>query len=684
VSASPRRERTLVLRRRLLLIGLLAGAAVLAGRATQVQVVERDMWSEAALRQHRTSREVAAPRGTILDRDGVPLAVSREVVRVSVAPGEIRDTALTRERLVHALGLSAAEVRRLTDPSRSWRVIPGTHEPSVADALAGLHGVHIERLHQRFYPRGDLARGVLGGVVDEAGAGGIEEFYDAVLRGQPGKVVAARDHRGREIPGESLVVEAAVAGGEVRLTLDLDLQEIAHQELKAALATTGALGGDLVVTDPRTGEILAMVSVRAGRTDALSAINTPYEPGSTLKPFTVAAVLENGVGRLTDSIDTEDGRWAVAGTTMTDTRPHGVLTLGDALRVSSNVAVAMAAASLGSGAQYQSLRDFGFGAQTGIPLPGEVAGTLRRPSRWSARSSASLAIGYELAVTPLQMAMAYGALANGGSLMEPRLVREVRSPGGDVVERLEPRVVREVISQAVAREVGRVLVEVVEEGTGTAARLETFQVAGKTGTSRAYTEGGGYEGGSYFSSFGAYFPADDAQLVVFVKLDSPQGAYYGGATAAPVTRSMMEAALAARQTPLDRRALLRAQRTAPLPPPHSTATPVAFASASDAPAQSLAGDGAVAAHDLPSAPEAPWLQLQMLELSGTAQSLDGAVQVPDVTGLPLRVAARRLHTAGLRVTWDGGAAVFGTLPSAGSRVQPGDTVHLITMGDGRP
>jgi cell division protein FtsI (penicillin-binding protein 3) len=308
-----------------------------------------------------------------------------------------------------------------------------------------------------------------------------------------------------------------------------------------------------------------------------------------------------------------------------------------------------------------------------------VAGTLRRPEHWTARSAASLAIGYEIAVTPLQMAMAYGALANGGVLVEPRLLREVRARDGSVLERHPPRAVRRVVSREVARQVAGVLVDVVEEGTGTQARMETFQVAGKTGTARAYTPGDGYAGG-HVASFGAFFPADDPQLVVFVKLESPKGAYYGGETAAPVTRATMEAALAARQTTLDRRALLgsvRDEHRAVLPQPPTTpaqASAVRFASANLTPAQPTS---ARRARPMAAA-------RQDAETTSSASLADGDVRIPDVTGLSPRLAARKLHAAGLRVAWDGGSNVLGSRPTAGVRATRGATVRLITRdGDRR-
>jgi cell division protein FtsI (penicillin-binding protein 3) len=650
-------------RRRLLLGSWLFGTGVICARAGQVQVVEGADWRALAESQHTKDKEIAAARGSILDRDGTPLAVSRETYKVSVAPKELEDRDAVAAALRSTLGLSARKVRQLTAPNRKWSVVPGRYPPTVREALADIRGVYLVREMERFSPHGDLARGVVGAVIDDDGQGGIEQTYDDLLRGTPGREVVARDNVGTPIPGETYVVQAPQTGGQVTLTLDLDLQEIARQALQEAVDKSKARGGDVLVTDPRTGEVLAAVSIVDGRTTGLGAINTPYEPGSTLKPFTVAAELKYRVASLTDTVDVGDGTWMVARRTLHDAEHEtGLITVADALRVSSNVGIAKSAQGLTPGEQYENLRDFGFGAPTGIEIPGEASGVLRRPDKWTAQSPASLAIGYEISVTPLQMAMAYGALANGGLLMEPHLVKEVRDPKGNVLQHFEPRVVRRVVDPSVAKDIGRVLVNVVEDGTGTRAQLGTFDVAGKSGTSRAYSNGG-YTGG-YYASFVGFFPAEAPQLVVYVRLDRPQGSsYYGGAVAAPVTRATMEAALAARRTPLDRSRLLRSVRRAE-PAPSSTGATVQFAARSleDPTAESVGSDLGNDSDD---------------QDAGTATD---RVALPDIAGLPLRVAARRLHALGLRVEEGEYGEVVGTTPSAGTYVAPGDTVRLRIRG----
>ncbi|MCH7934024.1 MAG: hypothetical protein IIC36_08565 [Gemmatimonadetes bacterium] len=662
----------LKVRRRLLLVGWLLSGGLIVVRATQIQIVQGSLWTEQAERQHRTSVEIAAVRGSVLDRSGVELATSREVFRVSVAPRELRDVDAVTRLLAEILGLEERIVRRATTSSKPWRVLPSTFPPSVREALDSVRGVYLEREHRRFYPQGDLARGLLGSVRDGKALGGVEQMYDEVLRGTVGQAVLARDPTGRPIPGESVIVEGPRGGGQVVLTLDVDLQEIGQQALTEAIRRTEARGGDLLITDPRTGDVLAMVSIHDGSTSALSAINTPYEPGSTIKPLTVAGLLQNRLMSLDDVVDTGSGSWTVAGRTIEDVnREHGPMTLARALQISSSVGVAKAAQAMSPAVQYQNLREFGLGAPTGIGLPGEVRGTLRRPERWSRQSPASLAIGYEISVTPLQMAMAYGALANGGLLMEPRLVKEFRDSRGKVTARFQPRIVRRAVSRRVALEVSAVLVDVVEDGTGTRARLGTFKVAGKSGTARVWADGA-YQDGEYFASFVGFFPAEDPQLLVMVKLDRPQGAYYGGSAAAPVTRATMEAILAAQQTPIDRWALAQVARAEEIDAPSresnggETALLPRFAE--------LRLDGYSASVGAQGSSVSRWRDSAALENRTH-------VRVPDVLGLPARAAARRIHEAGLRVEWDGSGVTKTMVPRAGSLLAPGDTVRLAS-GEG--
>lgn len=657
---SPSSRDPLRFRRRILLgVWLLSGAAILA-RAGQVQIVQGEAWREAALAQHRTARDIPAPRGRILDREGVPLAETRELFEVAVAPHEARagDPDATVAAL-EAAGVSSREARRAVRSDRSW-VYLGEYSPTVRMTLQGADGVHLSRKLRRDYPQGRLALGILGAVREERGAGGVEQTFDEHLRGLPGRSIVAKGPSGELRDGQVFEMEAPRPGGDLVLTLDADLQAIAKGALADQVRVTNATGGDLLITDPFTGEILAAVSLRGGEDVGVGFLTEPVEPGSTMKPFALATLLSRGVARVDDLFDTRGGRLAECGHVISDISDHGVLSLGEAVEVSSNVAMGLAVKRLDPVEQYEGLRDFGFGQRTGIPIPGESAGRLRRPDEWTCPSSTAHAIGYEISATPLQTVMAYGALANGGRLMEPRIVREIRDPEGRR-ETLEPRIIRRVLRRSVARTLTDVLVGVVDHGTGQSARLESFTVAGKSGTARAFGNGG-YDRSHYFASFVGYFPADEPQLVIYTRLNGVES--YGGAAASPVTRAVMEAALASRGTPLRMTELDEAARTGE-PEPRQAAAPatpnVIFASAE------------------PARPAVP--RETDREEVARAWSADRpllTVQVPDLAGMSVREAARRLHTLGLRVTVAGAGVVEGTRPGAGRVVQTGDTVLLRT------
>ncbi|HEU0012037.1 MAG TPA: penicillin-binding transpeptidase domain-containing protein [Longimicrobium sp.] len=659
-------EERLRARRRLLIVSIGLAAVLVVGRAVQLQGLEGDAWRAKAAEQQQEQVPLPARRGAIYDRDGLPLALTRESFGVAVAPAEVRDRADAVRRLQRVLGLTRAAARRATDPARKWVVLPGRFSAEQRRTLGDLAGIHWERRLERFYPHGDVGRELLGTVSGDGRAlGGVEQGMEERLRGRDGYSVLRRDARGRRQASFALPVVEPADGADVYLTIDFDLQEIADEALGDAIRNTQAAGGDMLLLDPRTGEILAAVSKRAGGARGVGAFIEPYEPGSTFKPFFVATLLATGRARLEDRVHGENGTWtSPEGRVHRDVHAYEWLTVRDALRVSSNIGMVKLVPRLSPGQQFGVLRDFGFGTPTGVEYPTESSGRLPRPDRWSKLTAGSLATGYEVSVTPLQLGLAYGALANGGVLMEPRLLREVRDARGRVVERRAPRGVRRAVPREVAAQIRDVLVAVVEDGTATRASLATFEVAGKTGTARRTGAGGRYESGSYTSTFVGFFPARDPQLTILVKLDRPRGEYYGGLTAAPVTRETLQAILAARSPTVDRSTLLRTRLSretgGPAPVPAA-----AFRRADPPP---------------PAGSEGVYVFDSTEGLAGPARPA-GAVAVPDLAGLSLREAARRLHERGLRVHVRGGVYVAATHPAAGQAVERGRTVTV--MGDGR-
>ena len=632
-------------------ISLLAFAVALIGRAAWVQLWQGNAWAARAERQHFADAPVPAPRGDVVDATGQPLAESREMLRLAVAPRELREPAVLRRALADA-GVAPEWIGRATDTKRVWVTVPGRFLPSDVARAIPLRGVYSEPVSERVYALSAGLRALIGQV---SGGGepvdGIELSLDSLLRGTAGSSTLLRDAKGRrfETPNDPGV--APTKGRSITLTVNHELQEICERALADAIAQLGASGGDIVVLDPHDGAVLAMASRRSERT-GVTGITEPFEPGSTIKPLVAAALLQGGYARPDDRVETFGGSWTIFGRTINDVhKAAGTLTLRDVIRMSSNIGIAQFAQRFSPRAQYEAMRDFGFGTPTGLPFPTEASGTLRRPKDWSKLSPASLAMGYEIAVTPLQLAVAYAAIANGGELLEPALVREIRGADGAVLYRHSRRVVRRVVSPAVAATVRGMLGEAVEKGTGLQADLTNFAVAGKTGTARL-NAGGGYALGKYYASFIGLFPAGAPQYVILVKLDDPAKGY-GAVTAAPVTRAVLQAALAARDAALDRGALAGGSlRHPPVPATATDSTPL---------------DSTESSVPVTVALDAP--------VTGAPRD-PGTVAVPDVHGMALREAVARLHGAGLRVQL-GRGALGTTVPVAGARVARGAVVRLL-------
>jgi cell division protein FtsI (penicillin-binding protein 3) len=505
--------------------------------------------------------------------------------------------------------------------------------------------VHLEPVLNRFYPSPDLARAVIGRVGRGATPSGLERTLDTLLGGTPGAATVLRDRAGRAYESPARLISAPVPGHDVMLTLDAELQEIAQRALDEALQRLDADGGDIVMLDPVSGEVLAAAARQRDGAPRASAFVDVFEPGSTAKIFAAAALLAGERVAPADRVSGEGGTYRLPDREIKDEHPQASFTLAEAIQYSSNIAMAKFASRLEAADQFTMLRDFGFGSPTGIEFPAESPGRLRAPRDWTRLSGASLAMGYELAVTPLQLAAAYGALANDGILLRPTLIREIRGPDGEVRYRHRPEPVRRVVAPAIAARLRELLVGVVAGGTGSSAAFRDFRLAAKTGTSRRIVDGR-YAANEYFASFAAIFPADAPQLVVVVKLDNPRkGGYFAAQTAAPVTRSMLEQALAARNVALDRARL-------------SNAIPAA----EQAP---LRDDGGVVPYVV-SWPYRP----------DTGAGAERRA-VPDVAGRSLREAARALHRRGFRVALRGWGVADHTWPAAGDSARVGSLVTLF-------
>lgn len=652
----------------------------LTARAAKVQVADGKEWVARAKRQHYVATAQSAPRGEILDASGNTLVESQELTRIAVALPEIRDTAFVvkalRKAKVDADALHAAISRR-----RRWIELPGLYSASDVASLSGMSGIHLTPVLQRVYAKSVGIQRIVG-ALDNRGnpVTGLELALDTVLRGDSGRVRLARDRNGRALDSPDGWTDDAKPGSTVTLTINNALQDIAERQLAIAVDDLHANGGDIVIMNPHTGEILALASRRVGTSSlANTAVTEPFEPGSTLKPFVAARLLETGRAKPTDIVNTHDGQLELDGRVITDTHKAAQLSLADVIRFSSNIGIVEFGQRLTPAQKYEMFRDLGFGMPLGVPLPAESPGTLREPKTWSKQTPASILMGYEIAVTPLQLVTAYAAIANGGELLEPHLVKEIRNPDGKVLYKAEPRAIRRVMSGETARTVQQMLRAVVEEGTATKADLATFDVAGKSGTARRTSANAGYTTGNYTASFVGLFPGNDPQYVVLVKLDSPKGAHYaGGDIAAPVTQVVLRAALAARDAALDRQDLAASEKN---PANESSASstssrPADVAKSSDSDhRQRLAAatydpNGNVGRID-----DSPPVIVELPTTPRVSPPPSTLRAVPDVRGLSIRAAVRAIHQAGFRVRLTEAPATY-TLPAAGTMVAPGTLVQL--------
>ena len=639
-------------------------------QAGRVQLIDGDAWERRANRQQTRERDIPAPRGRILDETGRVMAQNYDKVRLNITPRELRERRKLEAILTRAR-VPAATIARIRNNSLKNVTVPGTYlRVDVAGAL-GMKGVYAEAHVERSYSASRAARQIIGRVgLDGRATDGIELALDQVLSGKPGVATLVQDVQRRSFESPTSPGISPVEGNTVMLTINQDLQEIAENALADAVSRMGATSGDIVILDPHSGEIRAMTSYRGDTAVTTAAITEPFEPGSTLKPFVAAGLMERGLVQSTDSVDTGDGKLEINGRTITDDHRIGRAPLSEVIRMSSNVGIVKFAQRLAPRDHYETLRDFGLGTPTGIEFPSEAAGTLRPPSAWGQQSAASMSIGYELSVTPLQLAVGYAVFANGGKLVEPTLVKEVRAPDGTVRYSHKTRVIRRVISEDVARGMREMLKEVVKSGTATEADIGEYVLAGKTGTPRGMVDGR-YGLGLYNPNFVSLFPADDPQFVIAVRLSNPTNSIYGGKTAAPVTRAIIEAAVASPKAALDRRRLAAAKKE---PETSREGTQLQMATAAQ-----QAGETASVAAPAPEEADVEAVVVALPNLPTKAAAATPHV-VPDVRGMSLRDAVRTLHSAGFRVGYSGrasGRILAATFPAAGSVVRQGSLIRLV-------
>jgi len=675
---SAKRARARALPRSLLLGGFLAVWMIgLIIRLYHLQVIQYVDLAARAERQQQRTVEIAPIRGTVYDRQMHPLAMSLAVESVFATPSQMPNPQMAAKLLSPVLGIEQEE---LLGKFRSFRTFCWVKRKVSAEEAnrvrdLNLQGIYFQKETKRFYPKGELAAQVLGYVgLDDTGLAGLEYKFNDTIKGTPGRVLFAADARrqsfqstGREgQPGKNLV-----------LTLDENIQYIAEKALAEAASKWRMSNGTVVVQNPNTGEILAMASYPTfdpnqfakGSPEARvnRGVAWVFEPGSTFKLVAVAAALEEKLTSPSEVINCQNGSIVLAGHTIHDHKPYGALTVRRVMADSSDVGAIKLGLRLGEDRLYRYIRAFGFGAESDVDLPGEESGLLKTPSRWSGISIGEISMGQEIGVTALQMVSAYSAIANGGILFQPRVVRDVFQ--GDRHDLLPPAAGRRVVSLQTAETMKDIFAEVVQSGTGTPARLAGYTAGGKTGTAQKIDASGGYSKTHYIASFAGFAPVRQPAITILVVIDSPVGAIYGGEVAAPVFRSIAEQTLGYLNVPQDN---------------PSQWPQVAKSAPAGSPRQQRGDQVGY----LPSEPEpfgaatspvrtVSFASPPVAETGDTVVLDDGPlVTVPNLTGLALRRAAEVCQQLGLELNMRGSGVAIEQMPPARSRVPAGSRVWV--------
>ena len=652
---------------------------VVCARLIHLQFSQHETLADRARQQQQNSFETAPQRGELLDRQGRQLARSIQTVSLFLDPDGLDAATLDRnaKQLAQSLGLKYAELAKEFREAHArkkrfvWiaRRLDADHANKIV--AMNLPGIQPRLEPKRYYPNGPLASHILGYVgLDGIGLGGVEQFYNAKISGEPGKLFLEKDAKGKSYESYEI---ASKPGQTVVLTIDQTIQYQAEQALLAAVHRSRAKSGTVIVLDPRSGEILALANAptfdpnKVAETQAETrsnwALQNIYEPGSTFKIVAFSAALEKQLASVDDRIDCQMGAITVAGRVIHDHHPFGTLTIKEALEKSSNVAAIKLGLRVGDPAMYDYMKRYGFGSRTGIELPGETAGLLRKVERWQASSIGSIAIGQEVGVTPVQMVAAFGALANDGVRIAPHLIREVRNAAGEVVYRAQPEQ-RRVVSAETAIAVRGMLEGVTLNGTAKQAQLDGYSAAGKTGTAQKIDpKTRAYSATKFVGSFVGFAPVSNPQVVIIVVIDEPAGAYHGGDVAAPIFREVAEQVLPALGV---------------MPDIETKSVPELIAKTNEDPERA-----AKLREEQEQAEQQRRATLPTVDSNGGrggevvyAVATKKAMLMPDLRGRSVRDVARTCARLGLQVEARGEGRVMKQSPSAGMEVSTGQLVYV--------
>ena len=657
-------------------IGLVIWMLAIGARLVQLQVNQHEELASRARSQQVGAIETSPSRGQLLDRQGRELARSIDTESFFADPREILNTDNTARRIAAVTGQDRTELAgRLSEAKETnkkfiWIVRRlDIQSASKLDQL-NLDGIYSRKEPKRYYPNDSLAAHVLGFVgTDEIGLSGVEQYYNEKIRGEAGKVFLERDRDRRAF--ESYEVQSH-PGQTVVLTIDQAIQYRTEQALSAAVDRAHAKSGAAIVMDPRTGEILALANAptfdpnqpaaNSAEARANGALQNIYEPGSTFKIVAYSAAIEKGLVKPDDKIDCQMGQITVAGRLIHDGHPYGVLTVADALAKSSNVGAIKLGLLVGNESMYEYMKRLGFGSRTGIDLAGESPGILRPLSRWQPSSIGSLAIGQEVGVTPLQMATAYSVLANGGTLVKPHLLRELRAPDGTVLFQAKPET-RPALKAETTEALRSMFEGVTLHGTAKKAQLDGYTAAGKTGTAQKVDpRTHAYSATKFIGSFVGFAPVKNPAVVIIVVIDEPLGSYHGGDVAAPVFREIAEQIL----------------------PELGVAPDVEFKSGPTMVAQTSKASPAQIKVDFLQTEqrEASLPKIAARNFNGQASEIvlavasNRAALMPDMHGQSVRDVARTCAQLGLRLEARGDGHAVRQIPEPGAEVDAGQIVRV--------
>lgn len=675
---------------------VLIASAIMVLRIIQIQLIERSHYLEIAHKQYMNERKLDSNRGEILDRNSQYLAVNKPVYSVGIDIDKLTDPHDAAVKFSEILGDSISYYFNLLTRGKSFVWIKrGIDDTSIRKLESfQIPGISIEREARRVYPEGKIASHVVGYTdIDMNGLSGIEKTMEDVLKGSHGLEVIQKDALGKNIAGTSHPVQAARSGHNLLLTIDISFQRFATEELEKTLSDYEAESGMVCITNPQTGEILAISNLPTfdpndpGRYPIESwrnrILTDAIEPGSTFKPIFLASILEEKIKKPDDIVFCHNGKYSIYNRDIQDIHGYGWLSIDKIIANSSNIGMSKLSLEIKPDLIYQYARDFGFGVKTGIELDGEIPGSLKSTHEWSRHTPIALSTGYEVSITALQLAMAYGAIANGGNLLKPQIVLSKYESDHQIKHKVESIVIRRVISTETSQMLVDMLKEVVDDGTGTRAQIPGIDIAGKTGTAWRYDpQRQEYSYREFRSSFIGFFPAYDPQILILVIIDNPRGDYYGGIVAATTFKRIAQKIIREMEIESDRtfkKNLVLAgsniihDKTIKLPDLVSRRVDIAAEILDELGLEfNVIEDGDIVVSQSPapgsSVDENCVIQLTTARL---AKQQETFTTVPNVLGKTIRDALNQFARSNLHVMVRGSGRVVKQDPTAGSRIRCG-------------